>query len=336
MTSVGERNQAKLAAMARQRGVATDLLTIRFVMERFLARLAISAHGDRFALKGALLLTVWHGDLLRATTDVDLHGLHEDDCGRMLGIVLDVCATIAEADDGILFDGARAVWTRLAGGRIGGDRVTVPLQIGRAEARLKVDVGFGHPVTPGYERRWYPSLLPGFRPSSLVCYPRETAIAEKLATAVEFGGDNTRLRDYWDLHALSRHHSYAGHLLVEAVRATFASREAGEFVARDDDYWTGSLRPEFGTAARCKLWRSWIRSHAPSSDLEFPEALSSVIEFSMPLLHAVRNGGRLPGYWNPTTGWSRRSRTSDLRSGPGAPGPADPGGDPDGRVRPSR
>ena len=315
MTNMGERNRARLSVMARQRGLATNLLLIRFVMERFLARLSKSSHGSSFALKGALLMTIWNGDFLRTTSDVDLHGMNESNSGRMLDIIRDICLTISDENDGLEFAPGAAVWKPLVGGRLGGDRVTVPVSIGNAHCQLKVDVGFGHPVTPGFEMRWYPSLFPEHLPFCIACYPRETVIAEKLAVAVEFGKDNTRLRDYWDIHSISSTYSFGGHGLVDAVRATFDMRDAGKFITRDDEYWRGALRPEFASPALSKAWCSWLQNHCPSSKASFDQTLTSVTGFAIPLLQALRYDGRLPGYWSPGIGWSRKSRASDLRYG---------------------
>ncbi|MDE0264448.1 MAG: nucleotidyl transferase AbiEii/AbiGii toxin family protein [Bryobacterales bacterium] len=43
-----------------------------FAMERFLYRLSMSKHSDRFILKGALMLEVWRSPEIRPTMDIDL------------------------------------------------------------------------------------------------------------------------------------------------------------------------------------------------------------------------------------------------------------------------
>ncbi len=311
MAGVGQKTQDRLGDIARQRGMRVDLLTLRYCMERFLARLAASPYRDRFALKGAMLMAVWHGNLLRATNDIDLHGLDGSDLGRMREIVTEVCATSVGGDDGVLFEAGLARWTVLGGVEAHGERVSIPTSLGRARLVLQVDIGFGHAVTPGLERGWYPSLLPGFDPIPVACYPRETAVAEKLAVAVEFGRDSTRLRDYFDLRELSRRHCFSAHGLAEAIMATFARRDAGAFLASGDDYWRGALRPEFATPARCRAWRTWLGNQLPSSGLAFPDVLAEVTGFALPLLLAVRDGGKLPGYWEPSWGWSRRMASRD-------------------------
>ncbi len=43
-------------------------------MERFLYRLSVSAHAEKFVLKGALMMTVWGASSKRPTRDIDLLG----------------------------------------------------------------------------------------------------------------------------------------------------------------------------------------------------------------------------------------------------------------------
>ncbi|HVR54312.1 MAG TPA: nucleotidyl transferase AbiEii/AbiGii toxin family protein, partial [Pseudorhodoferax sp.] len=51
---------ARLLTLAKQRGDDYNLLLNRFAMERLLARVSVSAHADRFLLKGALLFALWY------------------------------------------------------------------------------------------------------------------------------------------------------------------------------------------------------------------------------------------------------------------------------------
>ncbi len=63
---------------------------------------------------------------------------------------------------------------------------------------------FADAVSP--EPVWleYPALLDFPRPR-LRAYRRETAIAEKLHAMVVLGEANSRMRDFFDIHALAQH-----------------------------------------------------------------------------------------------------------------------------------
>lgn len=57
----------RLLNIARKESRAFDVLLVRFALERLLYRLSISAHRDRFVLKGGMLVTVWVADDNRVT-----------------------------------------------------------------------------------------------------------------------------------------------------------------------------------------------------------------------------------------------------------------------------
>ena len=89
-----------------------------------------------------------------------------------------------------------------------------------------MDVGFGDIVViPGPEVVQYPTLLDG-----MVCalrvraYPRASSVAEKFEAIVQLGQQNSRMKDFHDIWALSETFSFDGSVLREAIRACFARR----------------------------------------------------------------------------------------------------------------
>ena len=303
MTKRGEAILQALRAEARRRGMATDLIVSRWVAERFLHRLSASEHAGRLTLKGAFLFAAWEGDLLRSTLDLDLHSPEEDaaDAGRMVG---DIAASEAPPDDGVEFAPSEATSVPLLGSRIPGRRVTLGACVGTARARLKVDLSFGQPIRPGPELRQYPGLLPGFPSFPVRTYPRETVVAEKLAVAVEYGRDNTRLRDYWDLWFIASRYRFAGHVLHDAVFRVFSDRDAGTFVGRRDGYWEGAFGTDFARAGSLRAWSDWTARHAPvAGQPSLPEAVAAVSRFAMPVLCSIRDGRPLQGRWSSRDGW---------------------------------
>jgi hypothetical protein len=103
----------------------------------------------------------------------------------------------------------------------GGQRVTLQGKLGNARLHVQVDVGIGDAVTPEPEWLEYPGLLD--LPSARIrAYRPETAIAEKLHAMVVLGEANSRMRDFFDIHSLSRQMSFEGELLARAVHATLS------------------------------------------------------------------------------------------------------------------
>jgi hypothetical protein len=145
--NVAGSHRAQLLNLARNRGEDFQFLLGRWVVERFLYRLAGSNHKNSFVLKGAMLFLAWEGRLYRPTKDLDLLGFGSSDVLDVTRRIRDVCAV--PADDGIVFDLAG-----IAGERINEDaeyegvRVRVPASLDGACVSMQIDVGFGDLVDP--------------------------------------------------------------------------------------------------------------------------------------------------------------------------------------------
>ena len=64
----------RLLNLANESRQDFGMLLTKFALERFLYRLSVSQHRDRFVLKGALLLQLWTSEVYRPTRDLDLLG----------------------------------------------------------------------------------------------------------------------------------------------------------------------------------------------------------------------------------------------------------------------
>jgi predicted nucleotidyltransferase component of viral defense system len=200
-----------------------NLVLTRYALERFLYRLSRSPHGDRFVLKGAMLMLVWLGETVRPTRDADLLALWTVESEELQRIMEEVCRMDVEPD-GLEFDPSTVRVDRIRRGAAhGGRRVTLLGRVGDGRYRVQVDVGLGDEVVP--EPPWidYPTLL-DFPPPRLRAYGPETLIAEKVHAMVELGERNTRIRDFFDVQALAREQSFDGDVLRRAIASTFAAR----------------------------------------------------------------------------------------------------------------
>ena len=61
-----------------------------YAMERFLYRLSVSEHADKFVLKGALMLIAWGASATRPTRDIDLLGRLPNHVESLVGVIRDV------------------------------------------------------------------------------------------------------------------------------------------------------------------------------------------------------------------------------------------------------
>ncbi len=208
--------------LARERGQVFDLLLTRYALERLLYRLSISKHRNRFALKGAMLVTTWFEDPHRPTRDLDLLGFGEPSPDAMLAVWKEVCAI--EHEDGVTFDGeglrVRPIREEL---EYGGVRLQTTAMLARAKIYVTVDVGFGDAIEPGLEEIEFPVLLDQPTPH-LRAYARETVIAEKYQAIVALGLANSRMKDFYDVWVLSKRQDFDETRIAQAIAATFERR----------------------------------------------------------------------------------------------------------------
>lgn len=214
----------RLLNLSREQGRPFKELMQFFVMERFLYRLGQSAHADRFVLKGALMLQLWGAPEARPTRDIDVLGHTENTPEAVLERIREILQAEA-SQDGIVFDLDSLQAERITkDAEYQGVRVLGWATLSGARARLQIDIGFGDVVVPEPVRRRYPVLL-DFPPPEVLCYSRESAIAEKFQAMVALGELNSRMKDFYDIWLLSRQFEFDLGRLAASVTATFDQRE---------------------------------------------------------------------------------------------------------------
>ncbi len=167
-------------------------------MERFLYRLSCSSHTERFILKGALLLRVWQASLQRPTMDIDMLGRASNDENQICALMREVLTTVVPPD-GLVFAESNMVAERIAeDAEYAGIRLRFPACLGTARIAMQIDIGFSDRVYPGPETAELPTLL-DFPAPRLLCYSRESTIAEKFEAMIALGELNSRMKDFHDI-----------------------------------------------------------------------------------------------------------------------------------------
>ncbi|MEQ9105352.1 MAG: nucleotidyl transferase AbiEii/AbiGii toxin family protein [Rhodothermales bacterium] len=193
-------------------------------MERFLYRLSRSAHADQFVLKGALMLRAWGSSEFRPTMDIDLLGKTSNLKADLVAQVKEVVQFDVEPD-GLSFDPDSIRSEEITeDADYSGLRIRFYGTLDTARVNMQLDIGFGDIVHPAAEKSELPTIL-DHTPPLLLCYSRESAIAEKLEAMVKLGKVNSRMKDFYDIRLLSRQFDFAGDSLAEAIRLTFKNRE---------------------------------------------------------------------------------------------------------------
>ena len=297
--SMAQSVRDRLLRRARERGEDFNFLLNRFAVERFLYRLSLSPHRDRFVLKGASLFAIWTAQSYRATRDIDLEGFGPNDPAAVGAIMRDVCA-VAVADDGLtlLPDAATVATIRDAEG-YGGVRIRIPARLGNAHTDVQIDVGFGDAITPPAAEVDYPTLLP-FPAPHLRAYPRETVVAEKWEAMVSLGIGNSRMKDFFDVWVLARDFAFAGPTLAAAIEATF-SRRGTTIPAVPPIALTNAFAHD---DAKQRQWQAFVRRNpAIGTPATLAETIAALDQFLMPPTYASIAGRPFTQHWTPGGPW---------------------------------
>ena len=249
----------RLLNLAHARRQPMELLLTRYALERLLHRLSLSAHRDRFVLKGAMLLVTWFDEPHRATRDLDLLGFGDPAADALLATFREVMTI--EADDGVTFNiAALRIEPIREELEYGGSRLRTTAALAGARIPITVDIGFGDAVEPGIEDIALPVLLDMPSPH-LRAYPPETVIAEKLHAMVILGMANSRMKDYYDVWMLTGAFAFERERLRQAIVATFARRNTLVPVVVPD-----GLSEAFAVdAAKQRQWDAFARNLSGSA-----------------------------------------------------------------------
>lgn len=269
-----------------------------YAMERFLYRLSVSKHADKFVLKGALMLTAWGASATRPTRDIDLLGCLPNRAEGLVDVIRDVCGQDVEPD-ALVFDADSVAGIIIKeDADYAGVRVTFRGSLQNMPLPMQIDVGFGDVVFPGATMIDYPTILDQAAPQ-LRGYSRETTIAEKFEAMVKLGLLNSRLKDFYDIWLLSRQFAFDGASLATAIEKTFAHR--GTPITPEPTAFSAAFAMD---ASKVAQWRAFIRKsrldNAPQDLASVTEAIAAFL--SLPAA-AIRDGRALSQVWPAAGPW---------------------------------
>ncbi len=278
------------------------LLLVRYACERFLYRLGRS--GEQCVLKGATLLGIWMEEPHRTTRDIDLLTTGENDEETVRRVMTTIC-NVPCPEDGLIFDLETLRVSPIRDNqRYGGQQARLVALLDRAEIPVRVDFGFGDVVTPGPEEARLPTLIDGVPAPRLQAYPKVTAIAEKFEAMVQLGSRNSRMKDFYDIWALSENFDFDGAELQQAVAHCF-ERRGTHLPAETPE----ALSPAFySDSEQRNWWQGYGRRdellHAPPDDFE--EVGSRVQSFLGPVYAGIIAGERFELHWPAAGPWQAR------------------------------
>jgi len=300
ITNVAASVRQRLQNVAQSSGRPFQEVLQYYAMERILYRLAQSPHADRFVLKGALMFNVWQAATSRPTKDIDLLGRMDHSTDALAATMRDICGQAVEAD-GLVFDpdSVEAVVIK-EDADYEGVRVILRGSLQNARIAMQIDIGFGDVMYPGPEMMEYPTILNHAAPR-LRGYARETTTAEKFEAMVKLGQVNSRIKDFYDIWALSRQFDFDGKTLAAAIQKTFAHRRTT--VTPQPTAFSMAFATD---PTKTTQWQAFVRkTRLKDAPAEFVEVVHAVETFLVPPAAAVSSGQsfgqrwRAPGPWMP-------------------------------------
>lgn len=279
----GKSNRTKLLNLSKQtKGADYNLILLRFVQERFLYRLSLSAYKENFFLKGGALLYAHERFAARPTRDMDFLGDRiSRDKENIKRIMLEICSIACE-EDGVTFEcGEDEIWLEdiTVEQEYNGTRVHMTAHMDTIVQPFSIDVGFGDVIVPQPAHLDYPLLIEGLPAVNVEAYSLETVVAEKFQTMIDRGTINSRMKDFFDVYTILKAGKVDDALLKEAVKEVFANRGTeldAENVVFSDDFAQD--------ATRQAMWKAYLKRIKYNDELSFSEVMDVVRERLQPMM----------------------------------------------------
>lgn len=262
--------------LSKETGIEAHVLIRKYIMERFLERTSLSEYRNQFVLKGGLLVSAFVGTEVRATMDIDttVRGLpvtRED----MTQIITEICDV--KLDDNITFR-IKDASEIMDEAEYSGLRFAMEAYLDGSVTPLKIDISTGDVITP-QEMLYSYKLMFEDRKISIMTYPIETVLAEKLETMIARSVTNTRMRDFYDIHVLlnSGRQEIDYTTLQKALSATSIKRESTELM-KDAEKVLTTLNE---SSQMQNLWKSYQRKFPYAADYSWTDIMWSARKLSL-------------------------------------------------------
>jgi hypothetical protein len=282
------------------------MLLRRYAFDRFLHRMMVSQEQGKLVLKGAMALYAYSKELLRPSKDIDFLG-NAITPENVLPIVTAIASTPPDEDDGIEFDINTFIAEPIqVKDEESGTRVTGIARMGNIRIPLKIEVSFGHLVTPEPNFVTIPTIIPDSKEIRVLAYTRETILAEKFQIINVLGMGNTRIKDFFDIRALLRTQFLDGEVVVAAFEATFGRRET-EIPASPPL----AFQEEFIRNSGTRAWVNFLKKSGIQEKSDFQSVIDEIGPFCMGFADMAL-GKREIEDWTPGEGFTARSKTYSM------------------------
>lgn len=261
----------KIKNSAKGDSMKAQLLLRNYMMERFLARVALSEYKDNFILKGGMLVSAVVGIQARTTMDIDA-------TVRALPLRLEETKYIIEkiiaidAGDGVTFEITK-ISDIMEEHDYPGIRIVLDSKLEGLKQTIKVDISTGDEITPNAIRYFY-KLMFNAGEIAIWSYNLETLLAEKLETIVARGTANTRMRDFYDIYTLWKEKEMDVNVGI-LHRAFYNTANKRDTIKQMENIESILKEIEYSSEMK-KLWLTYLQNSVYVRELEWDKVLETV------------------------------------------------------------
>ena len=234
MINTSRQLKDKIKNISGGNSLKAQTLIRKYVMERFLARVAKSKYQNNFILKGGMLISAIVGEDARSTMDIDTTvqslPLTDEDIQKIINEIASI-----DLGDNLTFTLSKTETIR-DDFDYPGVRVTLKVIFEKLKETVNIDISTGDEITPSAVQFTYPMMFEQEK-IKVWSYNLETLLAEKLQTVLARSVANTRMRDFYDIYILwnLENESIDRDLLRDAYKATAHSRKTEKEIDKADE-----------------------------------------------------------------------------------------------------
>lgn len=242
------------------------------------------------------MLRIWNFPDIRPTMDIDMLGITDNKAQMLLKQIKNIIQVEVEPD-GLVFNTESLQTEQITeNADYQGIRIRFKGALGKAIIRMQIDIGFGDALYLDPEKQKLPTILDLPAPY-LLCYTKESTIAEKFEAMVKLGEINSRMKDFYDIWMLSQQFEFSGSSLLGAIKQTFSKRETPmpETIKAFERSFAESKQVQW-VAFRRRLQLSYMTEN-------FNDTIKDLKAFLEPVAMAITEKKEFNKNWQPAGFW---------------------------------
>ena len=267
--------KAKISNLSKETNIPNNYILQNFMFESLLKRISLSNYKDKFIIKGGLLLSSIFGVNLRSTMDLDttIKGipLTKENLEKIIKEIISI-----DVNDNIRLDLVNIKDIRLED-EYSGFNINLNAEFDGLRTNLMIDVTTGDVITYKEVEFDYKTIFDNEN-ISIMSYNFETIIAEKFETIISRNIDNTRMKDYYDLHMFVnlKWDSINKSVLKEAINNTAKRRESENFIKDSNKYIELIENDE----TLKSLWKNYMSNYEYAKDISYEDTIKAIKEIN--------------------------------------------------------